>query len=452
MKRAQNPVNHFLALRVRNPAILASIKTIGGKYSEAHKFNGKGVTPWRKSHVTLCVFHLADENVERAKILLDECAQTINQKWSKLEPLSIKGVGNFDKSVVFAGVEENESLSSIASITREAISSAVEHFDPKPFHPHVTIFKPQRKNKFQKPKMSFFKPIGEFDFGQESISTIELCSMTKPQQPDGFYHVEHIVSLNGCANIAENKSENDVGALLERAQKVSPKEPPTQPKRLKKVNYFLAIPILNRRILGSVKSVGEQYCEHHRNTGRGITAWEKSHITLGVFHLEDEQLGDAKEQLDQCVNRIKEIQHISPITVKGIGNFGNKVVFAQIEESESLSQIAAILRDAFSSKFAHFDTRPFNPHLTIFKPRRENNFKKPKMSFFDPIVEYEFGVEHFSSIQLCSMEKAEQENGYYHVDHQVNITMMEASCVSEQDFEEGRLNIAQFYQTYASEP
>ena len=90
MKRAQLPVNYFLALRIRNPVILASIKTIGEMYSAAHKFNGKGVTPWQKSHVTLCVFHLPDENVERAKILLDQCAQTINQKWPELESLCIK--------------------------------------------------------------------------------------------------------------------------------------------------------------------------------------------------------------------------------------------------------------------------------------------------------------------------------------------------------------------------
>ena len=82
-------------------------------------------------------------------------------------------------------------------------------------------------------------------------------------------------------------------------------------------NYFLAIPILNRRILEAVKSIGEQYCEKHWKTRNGITAWEKSHITLGVFHLEDDELEDAKQLLDQCVLQIKQIPQIHPITVKG---------------------------------------------------------------------------------------------------------------------------------------
>ena len=84
--------------------------------------------------------------------------------------------------------------------------------------------------------------------------------------------------------------------------------------------------------------------------------------------------------------------------------------------------VAAITRQIFSSRFSGFDgKRPFAPHVTIFKPQQKNRFKKPDMSFFTKAEEYDFGIEEFDSIQLCSMAKPVQENGYYHVEHEVTV-------------------------------
>jgi 2'-5' RNA ligase len=105
--------------------------------------------------------------------------------------------------------------------------------------------------------------------------------------------------------------------------------------------------------------------------------------------------------------------------VKGIGNFDKKVVFAEIEKNSALDEIAEICRESFKTEFpTNFDTKPFHPHLTIYKPQRQNKFQKPVIQYFEAVKDLDFGVQKIESLQLCAMEKPVMENGFYHIDHQ----------------------------------
>ena len=46
------------------------------------------------------------------------------------------------------------------------------------------------------PKYKFFKIFEEVEFGSEIANRIELCSMLKPKQKSGYYHVEGILKLS----------------------------------------------------------------------------------------------------------------------------------------------------------------------------------------------------------------------------------------------------------------
>jgi len=78
VKKVAKPfVNYFISIPIRNNVILGSLKCVGNQYLKEFPKNGKGVTSWKKSHLTICVFHLGETEIENAKILLTECAESI---------------------------------------------------------------------------------------------------------------------------------------------------------------------------------------------------------------------------------------------------------------------------------------------------------------------------------------------------------------------------------------
>ena len=48
------------------------------------------------------------------------------------------------------------------------------------------------------------------------------------------------------------------------------------------------------------------------------------------------------------------------------------------------------------------------------------------MKFFEKYADFHFGFERISEIQLCSMEKASGDDGYYFVEHSSKITLRSA--------------------------
>jgi 2'-5' RNA ligase len=71
------------------------------------------------------------------------------------------------------------------------------------------------------------------------------------------------------------------------------------------------------------------------------------------------------------------------------------------------------------------DTRPFNPHLTLFKLSKARDLhrkglKKIDESWSSNYTDYHFGIENFQSLHLCNMLK-KQTDGYYEIFHELNL-------------------------------
>ena len=52
----------------------------------------------------------------------------------------------------------------------------------------------------------------------------------------------------------------------------------------------------------------------------------------------------------------------------------------------------------------------------------DKSSRQPEMNYFEKFADFHFGFERISEIQLCSMEKALGDDGYYFVEHSSKIT------------------------------
>ncbi|XP_060769731.1 A-kinase anchor protein 7 isoform X2 [Neoarius graeffei] len=191
-------------------------------------------------------------------------------------------------------------------------------------------------------------------------------------------------------------------------------------------NYFVSIPITNQKIKQGVEEVQAEVLQKDPRLSRALIPVDLLHITLLVTHL------STQEQIDTAALAIEEMQSMLTSLVGGrslvlpfcgIGHFKQEVAFIQIEEGEHLStltHIADSVRRAFEEKGIPVgDQKDFKPHLTFIKlsraPKlRRQGVKKLDLSLYAAFEQRVFGEENVCTVDLCSMLKKKDADGYYH--------------------------------------
>ena len=239
----------------------------------------------------------------------------------------------------------------------------------------------------------------------------------------------------------------------------------TKPKIIQRPNWFLALQFDNREILDNVRTMQSDVIECQPNLSKACVPVEKSHITLFVFYVQN--VDKVIEIVSEVVSS-HEFQNDTCITVNGTGHFKSQVVFAKM----TLDQKIRDLWKEIGIKLAEnslIDSYPkeedFTPHLTVlklsrmdFKKRKLNNIKKiPIDLYVDKWQNQHFGYQNINSIQLLSMTKPVQENGYYFCQHTFplkfvqNRTILEAEAtLTLTEAEEKTQLDAQFNLVFAS--
>ncbi|OCT80159.1 hypothetical protein XELAEV_18026973mg [Xenopus laevis] len=175
-------------------------------------------------------------------------------------------------------------------------------------------------------------------------------------------------------------------------------------KKPKRANYFVSLPILNPKILGNISTFQDAVLKKEPKLSRAMVPKGSFHLTLFVTHLATE------EEL-----RVTE--------------FRNEVVFGKITEGDSqatLKKISETIERIFKEKgIIAFGYKGFVPHLTFIKlsraPKlRKQGLKKIHASLYEDFKEHNFGDELMVRLDLCSMLKKRQENGYYYTEASVN--------------------------------
>uniref|UniRef100_A0A0D9RVQ3 A-kinase anchoring protein 7 n=1 Tax=Chlorocebus sabaeus TaxID=60711 RepID=A0A0D9RVQ3_CHLSB len=198
-------------------------------------------------------------------------------------------------------------------------------------------------------------------------------------------------------------------------------------------NYFLSIPITNKEIIKGIKIVQNAIIQQDERLAKAMVSDGSFHITLLVMQLlnEDEvNIGiDALLELKPFIEELLQGKHLT-LPFQGIGTFGNQVGFVKLAEGDhinSLLEIAETANRTFQEKgILAGDSRSFKPHLTFMKLSkspwlRKNGVKKIDPDLYEKFISHRFGEEILYRIDLCSMLKKKQSNGYYHCESSIVI-------------------------------
>eukprot|EP00794_Sanderia_malayensis_P015438 gene15438-17014_t len=214
-----------------------------------------------------------------------------------------------------------------------------------------------------------------------------------------------------------------------------------QEEKNKLPNYFLAIRIDDDIICKEAEKFQDSVVEQESLFKHVLVNPSTLHITFLVMRIDnDHDMQNAKQALHEYSDELQKIyrQSTKGLVFKGLGNFGNKVVFMKIEDKspvlESLQTMFQLLKESYDSKSIELSDNGegrFKPHVTLMKMSknfgrmRKNGIKKIDNKFTRNYEDHNFGTQTFSEILLCSMLDKKDSSGFYNVVDRLNLTGLE---------------------------
>ncbi|XP_019519046.1 PREDICTED: A-kinase anchor protein 7 isoform X2 [Hipposideros armiger] len=212
-------------------------------------------------------------------------------------------------------------------------------------------------------------------------------------------------------------------------------------------NYFLSIPITNKEITRGVKILQDAIIQQDKRLSKAMTGDGSFHVTLLVMQLlNDDEINigiDALLELKPFIEEILRGKHLI-LPFQGVDTFGNQVGFVKLAEGDHINpllEIAEAAKRIFQEKgILAGESRSYKPHLTFmklyktpwlwktwFQTLSQNDksvvkgVKKIDPKLYENFISHRFGEEVVQRIDLCSMQKKKQSNGYYHCESSIVI-------------------------------
>ncbi|XP_067881157.1 A-kinase anchor protein 7-like isoform X2 [Heterodontus francisci] len=198
-------------------------------------------------------------------------------------------------------------------------------------------------------------------------------------------------------------------------------------------NYFVSIPITNPKIVDGIKAVQDITVQTDEKFSKAMIPVSCLHVTLLAIYLANEmEVNKAVNAIEECKETVQEILQGKQLALRfqGIADFRCEVVFVQLLQNEhltTLTQIAETVKTRFQANgILTGDSKAFKPHLTFMKLSRAPKLRHQGIKKFSPEVyknfeDHYFGDEIVTCLQLCSMLKKKQPNGYYHCETSVTV-------------------------------
>ncbi|XP_051031366.1 A-kinase anchoring protein 7 isoform X2 [Phodopus roborovskii] len=198
-------------------------------------------------------------------------------------------------------------------------------------------------------------------------------------------------------------------------------------------NYFLSVPITNKKITAGIKVLQNTILQQDKRLAKAMVGDGSFHVTLLVMQMlnEDEiNIGtDALLELKPFIEEILQGKHLT-LSFQGIDTFQSQVGFVKLADGDhvnTLTEIAETAKRTFQEKgILAGESRSFKPHLTFMKLSkapmlRKKGVKKIEPALYEQFINHRFGEEILHQIDLCSMLKKKQSNGYYHCEASIVI-------------------------------
>nr|KAF6340912.1 A-kinase anchoring protein 7 [Myotis myotis] len=181
-----------------------------------------------------------------------------------------------------------------------------------------------------------------------------------------------------------------------------------------------------------IKILQNAVIQQDKRLAKAMTGDGSFHITLLVMKLNDDEVNigiDALLELKPFIEEILQGKHLI-LPFEGVDTFGNQVGFVKLAEGDHMNpllEIAEAAKRTFQEKgILAGESRSFKPHLTFMKLSqvpwlRKAGVKKIDPKFYEKFISHRFGEEMLHRIDLCSMLKKKQSNGYYHCESSIVI-------------------------------
>uniref|UniRef100_A0A3Q3E3U8 A-kinase anchor protein 7-like n=1 Tax=Labrus bergylta TaxID=56723 RepID=A0A3Q3E3U8_9LABR len=195
-------------------------------------------------------------------------------------------------------------------------------------------------------------------------------------------------------------------------------------KESQRPNYFVSIPITNPRISSTVLEVQEAVLKQELRLAKAMIPVPTLHITLLVTHLANQEAGSVLAQAEPSLAELLGGRDLA-LPFSGISHFRKEVVFVSLapgQHRHTLDSVAELLRNRFVEQgLLQGDGRGFEPHLTIMKLSRASKLRSQGIKRVDPALYSNyttkfFGEQTVERVDLCSMLKKKQQDGYYHTE------------------------------------
>ncbi|XP_049445549.1 A-kinase anchor protein 7-like isoform X1 [Epinephelus fuscoguttatus] len=252
-------------------------------------------------------------------------------------------------------------------------------------------------------------------------------SLTSPSSWDdlGFCSSE-------SAQKKRKRKRGDSGGKVDSEEDAEKKK---KKKESKRPNYFVSIPITNTQISSAVTEVQEVILQQEPRLAKAMIPVPTLHITLLVTHLaSQEQVDLAAAVLAQVKPSLAELLGGRDLVLpfSGIGHFRKEVVFVGLapgQHRHTLDSLAELLRSRFEEQgLLQEGNRGFEPHLTIMKLSKASKLRSQGIKRVDPDLYSNytnkfFGDQAVERVDLCSMLKKKQQDGYYHTETSLHLDL-----------------------------
>ena len=212
--------NYFIAIRVSNPVIHSGVKIVQDSVVSHDEKLMPALIPLATLHLTLLVLHLEDEEkIQKATEVLHQCRTSLEPVLlNSALTLNFAGLDNFRHQVLFVklcGEEGIVRLNTVANVVRDTFAKeGIPATDSREFSPHLTVMKLTRSPKLRKRgigkiPLESYATWTDFDFGEERVSSLHLCSMNKKEE-DGFYKCVTTIKFEDQHKVTEELTPQPV--------------------------------------------------------------------------------------------------------------------------------------------------------------------------------------------------------------------------------------------------
>ncbi|KAG7669242.1 hypothetical protein Ndes2526B_g05537 [Nannochloris sp. 'desiccata'] len=166
------------------------------------------------------------------------------------------------------------------------------------------------------------------------------------------------------------EAENQRNDATTSAQEVSrhrrsKNKPPKEPSP----DHFLALRLSHDpSVISTITSIQNAIAQHSPHLKQAFIEPITAHLTLGVLQLPDAATKEAAQAALLGAATAAALTMPLSVTLQGIGNFRNQVVYLDLTEAEQILQLAATVRQYFGQQGLLLQAdRAFVPHVTIAK-------------------------------------------------------------------------------------